>query len=123
MPLAEALDAAIEDCIAAGRLASYLEHKKAEVRMIFLDEYDAELLREQDRQEGFEIGLEQGLEQGQEQGLKKGLEQGQEQGLKQGLEQGLERGLEQAAERLRSAGFGEDAVRVALGLEAERREA
>ncbi len=92
MPLEEAVGAAIEDCLAAGHLASYLQEKRAEVRSMFMTEYDEELLRAQDRSDGYRDGFANGVDEGKKQGI------------------------EQAANRLRAAGYDEEAIRVALGV-------
>ena len=61
VPLEDAVEAAIDDCIATGHLAEYLREKRAEVRDMFLTEYDAERQRELDKREGYEQGIEQVL--------------------------------------------------------------
>ncbi|MBQ9044095.1 MAG: hypothetical protein IJ111_14930 [Eggerthellaceae bacterium] len=58
MSLADAVAAAIEQCVEEGHLADYLKEKRAEVFDMFLTEYDAERQRELDRQEGIEQGID-----------------------------------------------------------------
>ena len=55
------------------------------------------------------------LARGREIGIEQGRAIGIEQGIEQGIERGIEQGVEQAAERLRTAGFDEETVRIALG--------
>ena len=58
----------------------------------FITEYDEELLRAQDRSDGYRDGFANGVDEGKKQGI------------------------EQAANRLRAAGYDEEAIRVALGV-------
>ena len=73
MGLSDSVSAAIDACIAEGRLPTYLEEKRAEVSDMFLTEFDAERQRQLDRQEGFEDGIEQGIETAFESLVEKGL--------------------------------------------------
>ncbi len=58
MPLRDAVDRAMDECIAEGHLAEYLREKRAEVRDMFMTEFDEEKRRQLDRQEGYEDGCE-----------------------------------------------------------------
>ena len=58
MPLRDAVDRAMDECIAEGHLAEYLKEKRAEVRDMFMTEFDEEKRRQLDRQEGYEDGRE-----------------------------------------------------------------
>ena len=99
MPPARAVDAAIDECVSKGYLASYLERKRSEVRSMFMTEFDEEKQRALDRSDGYRDGFANGIDEGK----------------KQGIEQGIEQGVAQAAERLRAAGYDEEAIRVVLG--------
>lgn len=76
MPLNEAVERAVKECIRDGILAEFLQKYRAEAIEVSIFEYDEEkelaLLREAER----EAGREQGLEEGLKEGLKEGLEQG-----------------------------------------------
>ena len=89
MPLEEAVERAVDECIHEGILADFLLQNRTEAITVSIFEYDEEkelaLFRAAEREEGIEEGLKQGIEQG----LKQGLEQGLEQGLKQGIDNGL----------------------------------
>ena len=87
LPLKQAVDLAVDECVSKGYLTSYLERRRSEVRSMFMTEYDEEKQRALDRRSWYEEGVEQGVEQG----------------------------VAQAAERLRAAGYDEEAVRIALG--------
>lgn len=63
MEFSEAVDAAVEWCIRHGYLVDYLTARRAEVRDMFIAEYDEERLKEQFREQGREEGREQGREE------------------------------------------------------------
>ena len=161
MPPARAVDAAIDECVSKGYLASYLERKRSEVRSMFMTEFDEEKQRALDRRDGYEEGVEDAAErllaagydegavrialglnpedplppkpvrpygsfmtefdeekqraQDRSDGYRDGFANGIDEGKKQGIEQGIEQGVAQAAERLRAAGYDEEAIRVVLG--------
>ena len=66
---------------------------------MFMTEFDEEKQRALDRSDGYRDGFANGIDEGK----------------KQGIEQGIEQGVAQAAERLRAAGYDEEAIRVVLG--------
>ena len=65
MPLAEAVEKAVDYCIEAGILAEFLRKNRAEAIKVSIYEYDEELhfrtLKEEGREEGREEGFEQGV--------------------------------------------------------------
>ena len=64
LPLADAVEKAVDDCIAVGILSEFLRKNRAEAIKVSIYEYDEELhfktLFEHGREEGFEQGLTQG---------------------------------------------------------------
>ena len=74
MPLNEAVELAITECIREGILAEFLQHNRAEVYKVSIFEYDKEKeekkLRKAERECGREEGLQQGLQQGRIEGEK-----------------------------------------------------
>ena len=76
LPVAEAVDAAMEMAISENLLDGYFAVHKAEVIGMILTEYDEEFVHKGWYKDGLEKGIEQGLAQGLEQGLAQGLEQG-----------------------------------------------
>ena len=80
MPLNEAVELAITECINEGILTEFLQHNRAEVYKVSIFEYDKEKeekkLRKAERECGREEGLQQGLQEGLKEGLKEGLQQG-----------------------------------------------
>ncbi len=63
MPIQQAVECAIEECIAEGILAEFLTENKAEVIEVSIFEYNEELHFEGLRQEGYEAGISQGISQ------------------------------------------------------------
>lgn len=65
MPLTEAVDRAVNECIAEGILADFLRANKAEVIKMSIYEYDEKLhektMMEIGREEGYEIGRREGI--------------------------------------------------------------
>lgn len=76
MELRDAVEQAVEECIAGNILRDFLLGQKAEVVKMSIYEYDQErelkLIREDER----ELGREEGMEKGIEEGMQKGIEQG-----------------------------------------------
>lgn len=64
MPLTQAVEKAVAECIEEGILSEFLKENQAEAIKVSIYEYDEELhfktLREEGREEGLELGLEQG---------------------------------------------------------------
>lgn len=70
MPLEEAVERAVEECIREGILSDFLRKNRAEAVAVSIFEYDEEkelaLFRAAEREEGLEQGLEQGRKEGLE---------------------------------------------------------
>ena len=60
MPIAEAVEKAVDYCIKAGILSEFLKKNRAEVIMLSIFEYDEEAHHKLLYEEGREAGLEQG---------------------------------------------------------------
>lgn len=67
MPLREAVERSVEECIRENILAEFLRENKAEVIHMSIFEYDEEKHMRTVREEGIEQGIERGIEQGEEQ--------------------------------------------------------
>ena len=69
MPLADAVERAVDECIKEGVLADFLRKNRAEAIKVSIYEYDEELhfrtLIEEGREQGLKLGLAQGLERGE----------------------------------------------------------
>ena len=69
MPVAEAVDQAVKECINRGILETFLRKNRAEVVKMSIYEYDEEKHMRTLREEGREEGIKQGIEQGKDQML------------------------------------------------------
>ena len=72
MPLAEAVEKAIDYCIESGILSEFLRRNRAEAIKVSIYEYDEELHFRTLYEEGVEDGIERGKKLGFEQGLEQG---------------------------------------------------
>lgn len=79
IPLSEAVNEAVEDCIQRGILAEFLSKNRAEVIKVSIYEYDEEKVKRMFKEECMKLGMEQGKQLGIEQGKQIGIEQGIEQ--------------------------------------------
>lgn len=68
MPLQEAVEVAIKECIREGVLVEFLEKNRKEVSEMTIFEYDEEAHMRMIREESYEDGLEEGTEKGIEKG-------------------------------------------------------
>lgn len=69
MPLDEAVERAITECISEGILADFLRKNRAEAKKVSIYEYDEERHMRQTREEGVEEGYASGLSEGLLQGI------------------------------------------------------
>ena len=74
--LQEAVEAAVESCIAGGVLADILRAQKAEVVQMVLEGFDQEAYEKAMKKEGYEDGYQEGKEDGYQEGIEQGIEQG-----------------------------------------------
>ena len=79
IPLSEAVNEAVEDCIQRGILAEFLSKNRAEVIKVSIYEHDEEKVKRMFKEECMKLGMEQGKQLGIEQGKQLGIEQGIEQ--------------------------------------------
>ena len=83
IPLSEAVNEAVEDCIQRGILAEFLSKNRAEVIKVSIYEYDEEKVKRMFKEECMKLGMEQGKQLGIEQGKQLGIEQGKQIGIEQ----------------------------------------
>ncbi len=76
MPLREAVEKAVNDCIRNNILADFLAKNRAEAIAVSIFEYDEEKHMKSERKEWREIGYREGHDAGREEGLAAGLEKG-----------------------------------------------
>ena len=75
-PLAEAVERAIDECIAEDVLKDFLTKHRAEAKAMSIFEYDQEKHIRQEREEAWEEGRASGLQEGRASGLKDGQASG-----------------------------------------------
>ena len=93
MPLTNAVDQSVEECIKENVMAEFLTKNKAEVKFMSIFEYDEELHIQQERKEAWEEGHTEGLAKGHTEGLTEGLAKGHTEGFNEGFTKGLEDGF------------------------------
>ena len=74
--LQEAVETAVESCIAGGVLADILRAQKAEVVQMVLEGFDQEAYEKAMKKEGYEDGYQEGKEDGYQEGIEQGIERG-----------------------------------------------
>ena len=74
MPIEEAVELAVTECIKEGILAEFLKKNRAEAMEVSIFEYNEELHLANLRREGYEEGLADGLERGISQGISQGVQ-------------------------------------------------
>ena len=84
MPISEAVEQAICECIQEGILAEFLKQNRAEAKQVSIYEYDEEKHMRQER----ETFWEDGWAAGREEGIREGEERGREFGRKEGRQDG-----------------------------------
>ncbi len=75
MPIKEAVERAITECIREDILADFLKRNRAEAMKVSIYEYNEEQHLATVRSEGYEDGLSEGLERGISQGISQGIMQ------------------------------------------------
>ena len=73
MPLEDAVQLAVDECIRENVLREFLIRHKAEVIDVCITEYNEEETIAQFKQEAYTEGIEKGIEKGMEKGIEKGI--------------------------------------------------
>ncbi len=94
LPLPEAVEKAVDDCIKNGILSDFLAKNRAEAIAVSIFEYDEEKHMKSERKEWHEIGYREGLD--------KGITTGRKEGISIGREEGIETGSDNLARLLQS---------------------
>ena len=93
VPIEEAVERAITECIREGILAEFLSAHRSEAKKVSIYEYDEEkhmrMEREESYAEGVKQGIEQGIKEGVQQGIKEGVQQEKLQTIRKMLLDGL----------------------------------
>ena len=95
MPLADAVERAIDECIREGILEEFLRKHKAEAKEMSIFEYDQEKHMRQEREAAWEDGHAAGIEEGRAAGIEEGRAVGIEEGRTAGIEEGRTAGIEE----------------------------
>jgi predicted transposase YdaD len=82
--LEAAVDKALGEMPGSFILKAFLLANRAEIKGMFLEDYNIETFKRDMRAEGYEEGLEDGRKEGREDGRKEGLEDGRKEGLEEG---------------------------------------
>ena len=88
MPISEAVEQAICECIQEGILAEFLKQNRAEAKQVSIYEYDEEKHMRQEREASWEDGWAAGICEGEERGREEGREEGRLEGRKEGRQEG-----------------------------------
>lgn len=92
LPMEQAVEVAVNECISEGILVDFLQKNRAEIKNMSIFEYNQEEHMRQLEEAVREAAREQGLEEGRQQGLQQGLQQRMQQGMQQGIRQGIAQG-------------------------------
>ena len=103
MELNQAVEKAIDDCIADHILEDFLRERRDEVRhMVVIDntwERREQLIREEEREDGRREGRKAGLQEGRKAGLQEGRKAGLQEGRKAGLQEGRKNALKSMVQK------------------------
>ena len=97
MPLADAVERTIDECIREGILEEFLRKHKAEAKEMSIFEYDQEKHMRQEREAAWEDGHAAGIEEGRAVGIEEGRTAGIEEGRTAGIEEGHAAGVRETA--------------------------
>lgn len=92
LPMEEAVERAVDECIETGILRDFLLGNKAEVKRMSIYEYDEEATRRAIRAEEYERGWEEGRTEGQKEGERAGRKAGRKAGERAGRKAGRKAG-------------------------------
>ena len=85
LSLNQAVERAVDECIAKGILGDFLRKNKEEVCHMCIYEYDEERHMRQEREYFMEKGLEQGMIKGKAEGIAEGIAKGKAEGISEGI--------------------------------------
>ena len=121
MPISEAVEQAICECIQEGILAEFLKQNRAEAKQVSIYEYDEEKHMRQEREtfweDGWAAGREEGIREGEERGREEGREEGRLEGRKEGRQEGKLELLREQIQKKLSKGKSTEAIAAELEIE------
>ncbi|HIY63979.1 MAG TPA: hypothetical protein H9730_11075 [Candidatus Mediterraneibacter stercoripullorum] len=92
MPLEEAVEQAITECIREGILEDFLKKNRAEAMKVSIYEYDAQKHIEMEREDSYKDGYQAGRDDGYQSGKEDGYQSGREDGYQAGKDDGYQTG-------------------------------
>ena len=117
MPISEAVEQAICECIQEGILAEFLKQNRAEAKQVSIYEYDEEKHMRQERETFWEDGWAAGREEGIREGEERGREAGRKEGRKEGRQAGKLDLLREQIQKKLSKGKSTGAIAEELEIE------
>ena len=93
MPISEAVEQAICECIQEGILAEFLKQNRAEAKQVSIYEYDEEKHMRQERETFWEDGWAAGIREGEERGREEGRQEGKLDFLRELIQKKLAKGM------------------------------
>ena len=112
LPVEDAVENAIVECIEEGILEDFLRKNRAEAKNMSIYEYNQEKHLRQEREASWEEGREAGIREGREAGIR----EGREVGIREGRESGISESRRQTAINLSKMGM--DVEKIAQAVEA-----
>ena len=100
MPLNQAVERAVDECIQKGILTEFLTRNRNEVISMSIFEYDKELEEKKLRKAEYEAGFSEGEKYGHEAGFSEGEKHGHETGFSEGEKYGIELNSIETARRM-----------------------
>ena len=97
LPIEEAVEKAITECIREGILAEFLSKNRAEARSVSIYEYDEEKHLRMEREDAMAEGIAKGKAEGKAEGIAEGMAKGKAEGVSVGRKELL---LEQVKKKL-----------------------
>ena len=101
LPVEDAVENAIVECIEEGILEDFLRKNRAEAKNMSIYEYNQEKHLRQEREASWEEGREAGIREGREAGIR----EGREAGIREGRESGISESRRQTAINLSKMGM------------------
>lgn len=95
MPLEDAVEYTIKECIEKGILDTFLKKYRREAVRMSIFEYDEEAVMKMLQEDAREIGWEQGKREGREVGIQEGRKEGRQEGIQEGRKEGILEGRQE----------------------------
>lgn len=117
MPLEEAVERAITECIREGILEDFLRKNRAEAMKVSIYEYDAQKHIEMEREDSYKDGYQAGRDDGYQSGREDGYQAGRDDGYQTGKDDGRTEMLRQVIRTMLTNGKTVSQIAVDLGMD------